>query len=277
MSRHVWAIVSDLHCGSTLGLIPSEGVVLDDGGRYQPSEAQRKLWHCWGQYAKAVGDTLQEGDKLSLALNGDLVDGDHHGTFQIVSKNLAVTQKAIALKSLVPLLTLDPVSIHVVRGTGAHSGQSGQFEEDIAKELGAVQDPETGAYSRWSLEAKSNGALLWFNHHGRMGGRSWTRMTGPATMAAEIVLDCASHDERPPDVAVFSHCHQWGDTYDNFRTRVIQTGAWQLKTEHTHRIAPGKIPAIGGLILVCEDGKVEAQKVKFPWKRGKPWELPVGE
>lgn len=273
MSREVWAVVSDLHSGSTLGLLSPSGVQLDDGQVVTPSEAQKKLWECWLTYREAVRSTLRAGDKLILLVNGDLVDGDHHRTAQIISKNLAVTQQRIAIDALLPLLELDPVAIHIIRGTEAHVGASAQWEEAIAEKIGAVRDPKTGTFSRWGLSAISKDCLLWFNHHGRMGTRGWTKMTGPGTMAAEIVMDCASHNERIPDLAVFGHCHQWGDTNDNFRTRVVQTAAWQLKTAFISRIAPTKLPAIGGVIITCDSGRATVEAVKFPWKRDDPWQL----
>ena len=43
----VIAIASDLHCGSTIGLCPDTGIELDDGGWYEPSNAQKWLWEEW--------------------------------------------------------------------------------------------------------------------------------------------------------------------------------------------------------------------------------------
>ena len=58
--RELWAVVSDLHCGSTLGLCPPEGVQLDDGGQYLPSAAQKALW-----------DVRKAGLNIMMSLKGD--------------------------------------------------------------------------------------------------------------------------------------------------------------------------------------------------------------
>jgi hypothetical protein len=273
LSREVWAVVSDLHCGSTLGLCPSYGIRLDDGGAYHPSPAQVVLWNCWIEYWQTVASRLQEGDRLILLVNGDAVDGDHHHTPQIVSKNLATTQSMIAQKALLPALTLEPSAIVFVRGTEAHVGNGAEFEEKLARDLGAVENAETGARSHWHFQAESNGVLLDFAHHGRLGQRPWTKTTGPSTLAAQIALAAAQQGVRAPDLVVRSHYHQGADSFDNFAVRVIQTRGWQLSTAFVHRVAAGSIPQIGGLIVTTEGGKYAVEKVNFAWKREAPWKL----
>lgn len=271
--RELWAVVSDLHCGSTLGLCPPEGVQLDDGGRYMPSKAQVALWDCWLRYWAAVAEERRPEDRLIVALNGDVVDGNHHQTSQIVTSNLPATQHEIAMATLAPALALSPDSIILIRGTEAHVGGSAAYEERLARDLGAEPDPETGAASRWHFQADSQGVVLDFAHHGRLGQRPWTKMTGPGTLAAQIVMAAAKHGSRCPSVAVRSHYHQWADSADNFATRVVQIAGWQLSTAFVHRIAAGSLPEIGGIIIACEAGRYELQKVKFDWKRGEPWTL----
>lgn len=270
--KQVWAIVSDLHCGSTLGLCHPDGVGLDDGGTYLPSSAQTKLWRCWEEYWQVVEDRAK-GAALVVVVNGDALDGDHHKTAQIVSKNLAATQQEIAERVLDPALALSPAAVHVVRGTEAHVGASGEFEESLARSLGCPRCPSTGAASRWHLQCVSEGVLLDFAHHGRLGQRPWTKMTGPATLAAQILQAAAKHKSPCPDLAVRSHYHQEADTFDNYPVRVIQTRGWQLSTAFVHRIAAGSVPEIGGLIVTCEDGRYEVEKVRFQWRREEPWTL----
>lgn len=272
MSRDVWAIVSDLHCGSTLGLCNPEGVQLDDGGMYMPSREQSKLWDCWLEYWKLVRESLKFGDKLIVAINGDMVDGSHHKTTQIVTGNLPATQHNLALSVLSPALALGPREIVVIRGTEAHVGGSAAYEERLASDLNAVPDPLSGARSHWHFQANSHGTLLDFAHHGRLGQRPWTKMTGPATLAAQITLACAKHGSPIPHYALRSHYHQWADSGDNYACRVVQMAGWQLSTAFVHRIAAGSLPEIGGLILSCsDDGTSNLTKVKFEWKRSDPW------
>jgi hypothetical protein len=271
--REVWAVVSDPHCGSTLGLCHPDGQQLDDGGYYRPSVAQGRLWSCWVDLWSIVKSRLKRRDKLIVAINGDIVDGDHHGTSQIVSRSLAAVQHEIAMRALEPAMELKPAAVVVIRGTETHVGRSAEHEERIARDLGAVSDPATGAHSWWHFQAESEGVLIDLAHHGKLGTLPWTRPNATAQLASRILIASAKAGTRHPDIAIRSHYHQWADSADNFPVRVIQTPGWQLSTAFVHRIAAGSVPEIGGLILTCESGNLSVEKVKFNWQRQKPWKL----
>lgn len=57
---HVWAVVSDLHVNSTVGLCPASGVRLDDGGTYMPSNSQVWLWERWLETWSIVVEKAEE-------------------------------------------------------------------------------------------------------------------------------------------------------------------------------------------------------------------------
>ena len=63
------AVVSDLHCGSTVGLHPPEETPLDDGGAYTPSKAQGWLWSHWLAYWKRV---MKERKSLAVRRGEDV-------------------------------------------------------------------------------------------------------------------------------------------------------------------------------------------------------------
>ena len=66
--------------------------------------------------------------------NGDMVDGDHHNTSQIMSRNPEAQAAALRESLAVPLaLNLD--KLFVVRGTEAHTGK---FREDLLYRLGVI-------------------------------------------------------------------------------------------------------------------------------------------
>src|SRR5690606_36827403 len=167
----VLACVSDLHAGSTVGLCPASGIDLDDGGRYEPSKAQRWLWQCWREYWDEVArERDASGAALYVVLHGDVIDGAHHGTTQIVSGNLDV-QGAVARACLEVPRALGVDRWFVVRGTEAHVGPSAQAEEGIARWLGAERDRDTGTYSWWHLRLLVHDVLIDAAHHGRTGYR----------------------------------------------------------------------------------------------------------
>lgn len=261
MSRVIVGVVSDLHCGSTVGLHPDTPTVLDDGGRYLPSAAQGWLWHGWQKYIRELVD-IACGDPIHLILNGDLVDGAHHGTTQVVSNHPNV-QVDIAKRCIKPLLgATAPHSVVVVRGTEVHVGPSGSAEESLAKWIrGAGHktsiEPGTTNLSNWHFRGSYEGVVIDATHHGRVGGRPWTKSNGTASLAAEITMEHAIRRETPPDIALRSHYHQHVDTHDAFPVRVIQTPAWQLGTAYVKRRHAESLADVGGLAIEIEDGQVE--------------------
>jgi hypothetical protein len=255
----VVAVVSDLHAGSTVALCPPE-IALDDGGAYQASKAQQWLWGLWLQYWERVSDTRDAlGADLYLVVNGDVTDGDHHGTTQILSGN-PTAQAAVVNAQLSVPLALKPDKLWFIRGTPAHVGKSAAFEERIALGLRkdgrpVVMSEQTGAASHWHARLDIHGVRFDFAHHGRVGQRPWTKPNVTMNMAAEIFYEHARHGIPHPHIAVRSHMHQFVDTFHAHPVRAIQTPAWQLPTEFIHRIAPGALADIGGLIITVQPGE----------------------
>ena len=287
----VIAIAGALHCGSTVGLCPPEGIALDDGGLYEPSEAQRWLWECWeAAWAEVKVIARQQRSKVTLCLNGDRIDGDHHRTAQIASP-LTGLHVHCAMESLRVPLALTPSEIHIMRGTPAHVGRSADAEEGIAKAIkgqlwNVVPDPDTGNLSSYRrIIDVEGGVRLDIAHHGRMGRRahtvgSYSRLYS-FDIWAERMLEAYRHmregddplaafnKHRPPDVAVRSHNHRYADSGRDHRgvTRVISTPAWEFATEWIHKIAAESLADLGVVVLVCQGSEVEVRPILFSPER----------
>lgn len=263
--RHVLAVVSDVHCGSTVGLCCPEPVELDDGNTFLASPAQQWLYDGWTAFWTRVGEVKRGADSFGILTNGDLVDGDHHGTVQIVSRDLQV-QQWILRKCFEPALALAPGYMAVIRGTEAHVGKNASAEEAFARQVAkqgvrVIQDPKTKMYSHWHFKGSIGGVVIDAAHHGRVGGRPWTRAGGTINLAAQILLEAANRNDPIPALAFRSHYHTYVDTYNAFRVRVIQTPAWQLHTAFGHKVVPECLSDIGGVIVVVEDGQVSVEAV----------------
>lgn len=269
MSRRpiVLAHVSDIHAGGTTALCP-EVVSLDDGGEYRASKVQRWLFQCWEQYWARVGDVrAQLKAELYVVFNGDLVEGDHHNTSKIISRNLGAQKIAVAEIVKVPL-ALKPDRIVVVRGTEAHVGDSGSSEESVADGLKRdkrpiVCDQETGAASWWHWRPELQGVRLDITHHGRAGQRQHTEASAMALYAHDIFLAHTKDGDPHPHLSMRGHHHRWGDSGDAAPTRVVRSGCWQFGTGHVKKVAPDTLPGIGGHIVTIHDGEYEVQKVSF--------------
>lgn len=267
MSATLIVITSDQHAGSTVGMSPPF-IELDDGGKYSASKAQLWLWQSWKAFWRRV-EIVREKEKAGLVagFNGDLVEGYHHGTTQILSAN-PNAQAAVVNECMRVPLSLGPDKLFFIRGTEAHVGQSACAEERIADGLRrdkrpVVGDPATGTASLWHLKLAVQGVRLDFAHHGRIGQRPWTKPNVVANLAAEIFYDHAAREEPYPHIAVRSHQHRFVDTANLHPVRVIQTPAWQLATSFIHRIAPGAIADIGGVLILIKDGEATVETVLY--------------
>lgn len=254
----ILAVSSDHHAGSTLGLCPPEGVRVDDDSEYHPTKAQKWIWNNWEGFWNEVDDRRKSLDAETYGLyNGDAVEGDHHGTSQIISRNpepqTYITERVFGVPQNLS-------KIFVVRGTEAHVGPGGSSEEHLAKRLKAQRNPTTKTHSWWHLRLNIHGVRLDFQHHGRTGTRPWTKTSVVGALAAEIFYEHARTGNPHPHLAIRSHRHVYADSYDAHPTRVIQTPAWQLKTAHAHKVAPESIADIGGVIItVFPNGKYEVE------------------
>lgn len=272
----VLACVSDVHAGSTVAVCPPK-IHLDDGGAYEASRAQRWLWQSWNEFwAEVERVRTAEAADLYAVFNGDLTDGDHHGTTQILTPN-PNAQAAVVNECMRVPLALKPDRIFVVRGTEAHVGKSGCIEERIADGLRrdkrpVVGDPDTGTASWWHLRMELHGKRIDITHHGRTGQREHTRAGAASLHAHDIFLSHAKRGEPAPDLCLRGHYHRFNDSHDACPTRVVTTGAWQVKTAYVHKVAADSIADIGGCVVVIRPGQqVEVRKLHYTASRGHVW------
>jgi hypothetical protein len=263
----VIAVTSDLHCGSTVALCPPV-IHLDDGGEYRASKAQLWLWDNWRDFWGRV-DAQRKALNASLyqVYNGDMTEGDHHKTTQILSGNPTAQATVVNEVMRVPL-ALKPEGIVMVRGTEAHVGASACYEERIASGLRkdgykVLMDDATGNASHWHFEMDVQGVRFDFAHHGRVGARPWTKPNAVHALAMEIFYNAAANARPFPHLAVRSHMHQYVDTHDSHPTRLIQMPAWQLATAFIHRIAPNALADVGGLIITVTEGEMTVEPVRY--------------
>jgi len=173
-------------------------------------------------------------------------------------------------------LALKPDHIVGIRGTEAHVGPSGAFEERIFTGLRkdgwpVVRDEHTGNSSHWHWTMEYQGVRLDIAHHGKFGSRPSTKMNTVVALAFDIFTRAAIEGRPHPHLAVRSHMHQVGDTGDIYPTRLIQMPAWQLATAYIHRLNPGAIADVGGIIVTIDKGTIEVEKVIYHPEPNTPW------
>lgn len=263
-------VVSDLHVGCQLGLCPAGGADIAEGGRYLPSDFQKgvlKLWEeFWGSYVPKI----TRGEPWDVVINGECVDGVHHNSTTQWSHNLA-DQAAASLELLRPVKEKCPGKFYIIRGTEAHSGQSGFHDEWIGRELGATKN-KIGQFSRYELWKMLGKGLVHFTHHIGTTSSSAYESTAVYRELIEAYVEAGRWGDTPPDVLVRSHRHRHfciEIATGKGKASSIVTPGWQGKTPFAHKIAGARQtqPQFGGVILSW------STKEGFIYERHKVWRL----
>ena len=236
-------VISDTHFGSAVAL--NNGCQLDDGGWYHPSVIQKKLWALWENFWDWTYDHIKK-EPFVLVHNGDIIDGVHHRITNPVSHNLT-TQSRIAIQELEPHIARSE-RYYQIRGTEAHVGQAAQEEESIAAALGAVQDKETGCYSRWEMWMKFCGKLIHFAHHIGTTRSAAYESSAPMREIVAAFVESGQWGMKPPDFIIRSHAHRYIKV-EPPNCCIVVTPGWQLKTPLTHKIDRMRGPMFGGLLI----------------------------
>lgn len=249
-------VISDTHIGDGVGLCRPTGATTDEGGFYQPPAVMCKLWDWWEEFWGEWVPEVCRGEPFAVCMNGDSMDGRHHGSVHQWTQNLA-TQQREAVAILKPIVELCEGRYYHIRGTEAHVGQSGENEENLAKALGAIPNEE-GQYARWELWVRIGRGLAHLSHHVGTAGSMHYESTALMRELTESYVEAGRWNNEPPDWVVRSHRHRNAEvrvqTHKGFAT-VFTTAAWQLKTPFAYKVAGARQaqPQIGGSLLRCGD------------------------
>lgn len=265
-------VISDTHFGCQRGLCPPR-VRLDSGGWYKHSRLQSKVWNMWNEFWDVWVPQVTKGEKYVVVHNGDAIDGVHHNSVTQISHNIK-DQISIGFKVLSKVV-LNPkcVAYYHIRGTEAHVGKSGQYEEELAKNLGAVPD-EVGNHARWDLWLSlPRGTLIHFTHHVGITQSAQYETTAVFKELVEAYNEAGRQKNVSPDVVVRSHRHRAIEikipTAHGYGIALVTPG-WQLKTPHVWRLALGRsgTPQIGGYLIREGDEDIHYTRFKI-WHIGR--------
>lgn len=248
-------VISDTHCGCRLGLFPSQAVRLDDGGFYAPSEFQQKLYELWLEFWNGWVPEVTRGEQFDVVHNGDAIDGVHHSSTTQISHNLQdqVRIADLVLRPIVEKVKAMGGTYYHIRGTEAHVGSSGKFEEELAERLGAKPN-RFGQFARYDLRKRVGDALVHLLHHiGTTSSSAHESSAVNAELTAEYV-EAARWKREPPDYVVRSHRHRYIGVDINAAKGYaagIVTPAWQGKTPFVWKVPGGRLsePQVGGIII----------------------------
>jgi hypothetical protein len=240
-----------------MGLCPSPEVyrfAFDGGGFYTPSALQDAVWGYWQQFWTEFVPMANKGEEFAVVINGDAIDGRHHGSTTQITQNIAGQLEIASACIKWALNQFDPrPPLYYVRGTEAHVGPSGENEETLAQALCAVPD-EAGNASRFELRLRVGKILVDIQHHISTVGSNAYETTA---LNKEYVIACEEAGrwgQEPPDVIVRGHRHRQAQIEvpsEHGSGIVVTTAGWQLKTPFTYRLAGARqaMPQFGGVLV----------------------------
>lgn len=221
-------VVSDLHAGSTLALLPP-GFVTLEGSPVHQNAIQKWLWECWLKAGEWI-DNLVGSDPWALVFLGDLTENVHHRTTQVVSPDFA--DHIEAARQLASPLAKKATKTFVVRGTNCHVLNA---EVAIARQIGGEHNADLGipVWDRLTLDV--SGTRCVFRHHIGSTVRRGLAGTQLSMQLAEEQVESAANGEDIPRVLCCAHRHKFGVYEDNSGMCVVSP-CWQGLTNFAHKI-----------------------------------------
>lgn len=234
-------VVSDLHVGSTVGLWPEE-FVSTEGNHIGQNSFQKWLWKCWldmNQWASKILD----GQEYDVVINGDIVDGIHHKTLQVMTPDLG--DQVVAVKQILGNLTQNAANIHLIKGTEAHTLNQ---EIHVGRALGASKNKANGQNAWDYLDLEVNGTLYNIAHHIGTTARTYLEASAHSIMLGNLSHARARTKKRVPSVMIRAHRHRHG-IWDDGNQISVTTGAWQGLTRYGYKVVPDAIPQPSAVIF----------------------------
>ncbi len=253
-------VVSDLHCGSTMGLCPPDTAVVD-GGFWGLNKPQEWLWERWLAFQDWVSRTVGD-EPYYLLLNGDMIDGFHHKTKQVIDIDPVWHMRA-AIDALGPLAK-GARKRFVVIGTEVHVGT---MESEIGKQLGAETFDGVHAAQEWTI--RMNGIRISARHHMPTTKRKYLEASALGIELGNQQLEAARAGYEIPQIIIAGHRHRFG-VYGDGKSMMIACPPYQLLTTFAHKVVPGVVPEVGGFLLDFR-GKDDGE---LPDVRHKLWRTP---
>jgi hypothetical protein len=239
MSAQILIDVSDIHCGSVVGLAPPK-TKTDSGNEISFGENlhQAWLWECWQEMVKNVGKIIGKSEAV-LLVNGDATEGVHHHCEAELLVAAIQTHTEMAIECLKPLAALCKHRL-VVKGTECHTDG---MEDLLAEKLCASGNK---ARNEWLFEM--NGCLVEAKHHMGVTSRAYLEASAMSIQMGNARINRVRANQRIPKVFLRGHRHCGGWFCDGSGLWGV-TGGWQMLTRHGHKVVPESIPSPTALVL----------------------------
>lgn len=241
-STRLLFVLSDPHCGSSYGLLPP-GFVTLEGNEQGQNAVQRWLWKCWQDATQVWMPRVSRGDRYAVVMNGDLTEGVHHRSTEVISTDLGDHLEA-AIQVLQPVAAA-AAAAYVVEGTPCHTLN---LEHAIAKAIKAKPCSSTGRPAWGRLDLTIAGTRAIFQHHVATAMRPYLEASGLGIALGVEQLEAAKAGEAIPKVLGVAHRHRYGEFRDASGLCVVSP-PWQGLTRFGRKVVPSARTAVGMMAL----------------------------
>lgn len=239
MKTQLLVVVSDIHCGSDVGLAPPK-TTTEAGNEisFGKNIHQEWLWNNWCAGIEQV-KTIVGDSPAALLVNGDATEGVHHRNEASLIAALIDTHINMAEECLKPLVDICHKRF-VTLGTECHTLH---MEDELAARIEA----ETGAAKdKWHFSI--NGCEIDAAHHMPTTGRGYLEASHMSICMGNARMNYQRSGHGVPKVFLRGHRH-CGGYYSDGSGLFAVTGAWQFLTRHGHKVVTDSIPSPTFLVL----------------------------
>lgn len=241
-------VISDLHAGSTYGIMPPN-FHTKEGNEIGLNDVQKWYWECWEDCWKWAYELIGD-EEWSVVLNGDMIDGYHHGTKEVWSND--ESDHGIAAYHLLKDKISGATSIFLTEGTEVHTkGHEHALAYQLdSKGLNVVRPNATsGAWT--TLRVEFGGTVCKFDHHIGTTARPYLEASQLSIAMGAERVEAARAGHRVPKVYGRAHRHKFGH-FDDGYGMMFTTPPWQALTRFGRKVVPHAIPQAGFIILDWE-------------------------
>jgi hypothetical protein len=216
-----------------------------EGTNLRQNAVQKWLWGCWQDCWAWVDDVVGDDD-WALIVNGDAVEGNHHGTREIISAEDG--DHATAAYHCLKPHAAKASKRYLVMGTECHTKEA---EHNLAKQLNC--DEPDGPRAAWpELRITIAGTLCHFRHHITTTSRPYLEGSALSIHLGVERQEAARAGHDTPRVMVRSHRHRFGVFDDGFGLGVV-TPPWQALTRYGQKVVPAANVQVGAVVLDWRD------------------------
>lgn len=254
-ARH-FVVVSDLHCGSSVALCPPGMVSVDEGTPLPQNDHQKWLWEHWEEFWRWVPTQLGPRQDVTLVVNGDMIEGNHHRAIQAWP---CTDDHISAAVNILRPLAAQFTRTYVVVGTEAHTKMA---EHGIAKAIGAKKHPD-GKYASDVLNIEVGDRLLLWAHHCSTTSREWLTSGEPGRLLSNARLAAINARHKPPNFVGAAHRHRYDRWEDGGDQCCVIGPAWQMLTRYGYKVVTHARPHVGGYIVTVDDDDIIVRRRRW--------------